>query len=133
MKTDEETLHLPHGHAVLQLFWKASRVGGGVEGFEDESACGLMMTVTCDGIVIGDDDIRAELANLENHPAQRFITSPDAKRFVGGLRETEIAQAQKVRFGALNLRGLFSLARANRAQLFVEFRPDVVLPTFTES
>src|SRR5215216_7489838 len=91
------------------------------------------MTVTAGCIVIGDDDVRAQQANLQHHPAQYFFFTPGAKRLFGRLRETEIAKPEEVWLGALHLGSRHRLACANHAELFVKLGTDCVLSALAKS
>jgi hypothetical protein len=42
----------------------------------------LVVAVTADRIVIGDNDVRAQESYLINHAAQGFVMIPDAEGFV---------------------------------------------------
>src|SRR6266404_9653489 len=77
-RAHEEALHLPDSHAVLQLFRKAFRIGGGVKRFQLEPGGGLMVTVVVGGHgVVRNDYVRAKLSNFQNHAAQGFFMAPE--------------------------------------------------------
>src|SRR5712671_5932258 len=82
--------------------------------------------------MISDYDIRTQLSNFQNHAPQSFFMSPKLECFIRRFRITEIFQSEKVRLRSLDLRRGHCFARANRAQFFVEFRPDRILSSFTE-
>src|ERR1051326_287265 len=85
------------------------------------------MTVTAGRVVIGDDHVGTQQANLKHHAAQELFLTPRTKRLFGGLRKTKIAETEEVRLGALDFRGSHGFSRANDAELFVEFGTDSVL------
>src|ERR687889_763867 len=92
-----------------------------------------MITVTASRVVISDDEVGTQQADLQHHASQHFFfTTPDRVRLFSRLRKTEILEAEKVGFRALHFGGGHRLASANDAELFVEFRTDRVLPAFTE-
>src|SRR6476661_7212381 len=93
-----------------------------------------MITVTTCRVVVRDDDVGSQQANLQHHASQHFFfTAPDSVRFFSGLRKTEVLKAEKMWFRALHESGGHRLARTNDAELFVKFRTNCVLPAFAES
>src|ERR1044072_7919339 len=91
------------------------------------------MAVTAGRVVIGDDHVRAQHANLKHHASQEFFLTPGTKRFFGGLRKPKIAEAEEVWLGALHFGGGHCFPRANHAEFFRERGTDGVLSAFTKS
>src|SRR4029077_18074855 len=92
----------------------------------------MLTVIVAGGRMVRDDYVRAKFANLQDHPAQGFFMSPEAERFVAGFGKAEIFQTQKVWFRTLNLSCRGGLARANRAEVFVELWSDRVLSAFAK-
>src|SRR6185369_2668568 len=91
------------------------------------------MTVTAGRVVICDDHVRAQQANLKHHASQKFFLTPGTKRLFGRLGKTKITEAEKVWFRALDFSRGHRFARANHAEFFVELGTDRVLTAFTKS
>src|SRR5829696_8123238 len=90
------------------------------------------MTMTTARIVVGDDHVGTEHANLQHHAPQHFFLIPGAKRLFSRLRKAKIAKAKEVRLRALHCGGGPCFASANDAELFVKLRTDSVLSAFTK-
>ena len=95
---NKQSLHLPGGNAIFQLLRKLVRISRGVEGLDDHQGRGLMLAViVAGGRMIGNDHVRTQFANLQNHPSQTFFVSPKLECFVACFRIPKILQAKKVR------------------------------------
>src|SRR5262245_32620490 len=92
-----------------------------------------MMTVTAACVVVCDDDIRTQTTNVKHHAPEQLFFAPGAERLFCRFRKTKVAEAEEVRFGALNFGSSNRLASANDAKFFVEFRTDGVLSALAES
>src|SRR5262249_7784349 len=118
---------------LCELFWKLFRIGSGIDRGYHCATRRLMIAVTARRVVIRDDDVRTQQANLQHHASQDFFfTAPDRVRLFRGLRKTKIAEAEEVWFRALHFSGGHRLARADHTELFVELRTDRVLSAFAE-
>src|SRR6185503_12147116 len=94
---------------------------------------GLVMTVTAGRVMVGDNDVGTQHANLQHHASQYFLLIPGAKRLVSRLRKTKIAEAEEVWLRALHFGGGHRLASANHTEIFIELGTHRVLSALTES
>src|SRR5436309_415528 len=85
-----------------------------------------------DSVMVGEVHIRLEGADDVDKSCQDLIlTAPHRKGFFRGLGISEIREAEKMYFGALNLCGFQRLFRPKGSKIFIELGTDLILTSFT--
>src|SRR5687767_14715243 len=92
-----------------------------------------MMSVPARGVVIGNDNVRTQLAKFQHHPFQRFTAIPESKCFFHRLRKTEILETEEVGFRTLYLRCLQRFLITDYTEFFVEFGANRILSALAVS
>src|SRR5690554_2824731 len=136
-QSDEQAFRLPWVDAfVVELL---GMIGGircqrhrAIGGDADD----LMMAVLSSrsdghGVVVGDDDVRLQLANHKNESrGDGILSSPRVEGFPVVFGVSEVPEIQIMDLRAVVPSGGLGLGGTNGAEIGIEFRSDFILPAF---
>lgn len=122
----------PWLQALLDLFRKALRIGGGFIGLAgDVSDGGVMaMAAALGGREAREDNVRTETADGANDVAENALFAPEGESLRGGFTETEVNGSREELFATIELARGEELLCADDTEEFGLLGTDQVLPAF---